>query len=187
MKDKNNNPLSGEVLVDQNKKRYKYSVKNGKAVIEVEKDKEFTVTAKAKDHFPKTVHGKPKEKRKSIDITLDPLKRETVYAYNDITFKYDSAELAESSFPILKAIAELFKKNPHLKIEIAGHTDNRGSDDYNIKLSARRAGKVKEFLIKSGVTDIRIESKGFGESKPVAPNDTDESMAKNRRVEFMIK
>ncbi len=187
LRNSKNNPLPGEITVNQNKQSYKYFAKNGKAIIEVEKDKEFILTAEAKDYFVKTIHIEPEQKKKGIDITLEPIRTDVTYVFNDINFKYRSAELTESSFPALNAIARLFKRNLQLKIEIGGHTDSIGGTDYNLELSQRRADKVKEFLTKNGVTDTRVETKGYGESKPVASNDTDEGRAKNRRVEFKIK
>lgn len=187
LKDNNNRPLRGEIIVYQNKKTTRYKVKKGKITIEVEKDKEFTIIARAEDYFVKTISRDPNRKRKDIEITLEPIRTHATYVFNDISFKYDSAELTESSFPTLTAIAELFKENPDLKIEIWGHTDSRGDEDYNLRLSHRRANKVKEFMVKNGIPDTRINSTGYGESKPIASNDTDEGRIKNRRVEFNIK
>ena len=187
LKNSENNPLPGEITVNQNKQSHKYFARNGKTVIKVEKNKEFFVIAEAKDYFVKTIHIEAKQKKKSIDITLESIQMDKTYVYNDINFKFGSAELLESSFFTLNAIGKLFKRNPHLEIEIKGHTDNKGREDYNLKLSQRRADKVKEFLIKNGILDTRIEAKGYGESKPVASNDTDEGRTKNRRVEFKIK
>jgi len=187
LKDSKNNPIKGEITVFQNNKPHKYYTKGGETIIEVEKNREFSMTAEAKEYFSKTVHIESRQKRKSIDITMQRLKKNRTYVFNDINFKYNSAELRESSYQTLKAISRLFKDNPDLKIIIKGHTDNIGGKDFNLKLSQRRADKVKDFLVKNGVKDTRIKAIGMGESKPVASNDTEKGRAKNRRVEFKIK
>lgn len=186
LKDNQNKHLSGEVTVQQDNKITRYKTQNGKAAIKVEKDKEFSITARAKDFFVKTITRKPEQKKKSIDIRLDPIRHQASYVFQDIGFKYNSAELTTKSIPTLKEIAKLLNENPQLKIEIRGHTDSTGNDEYNLKLSGRRADKVKEFMVKNGITDTKIKTKGFGESKPITSNDTEEGKAKNRRVEFII-
>jgi outer membrane protein OmpA-like peptidoglycan-associated protein len=77
-------------------------------------------------------------------------------------------------------------KNPHLKVEISAHTDNVGSDVYNLKLSDRRAQSVVRYLTEKGANASNLIAKGYGESKPLVANDTDENKAKNRRVEMSI-
>jgi outer membrane protein OmpA-like peptidoglycan-associated protein len=71
-------------------------------------------------------------------------------------------------------------------LEIQGHTDEKGSDDFNMKLSQSRADAVKNYLVSKGIVADTITAKGFGESKPIVPNDTDANREKNRRVEFKI-
>ena len=78
------------------------------------------------------------------------------------------------------------KENPDIKIEVRGHTDSTGEEEYNQKLSERRADSVIEYMIKNGISPERLNSVGFGEKKPVASNDTEEGMQLNRRVEFEI-
>ena len=76
--------------------------------------------------------------------------------------------------------------NPNIEIEIAGHTDNKGSDEYNLDLSAGRAQAVMDYIIAQGIDDWRIQSEGYGESRPETTNATDAGRAINRRVEFTI-
>ena len=78
------------------------------------------------------------------------------------------------------------KENPAIVIEMSAHTDAKGSDEYNFKLSDNRARSVMEYIISKGIDASRITSKGYGESKPVATNETDEGRQLNRRVEFTI-
>jgi outer membrane protein OmpA-like peptidoglycan-associated protein len=78
------------------------------------------------------------------------------------------------------------EKNPGLKIEIGGHTDNTGGDEKNRLLSENRAKNVYDYLIAKGVAEDRLTYKGYGSTKPVAPNTTPEGKAKNRRTEFIV-
>ncbi len=104
-----------------------------------------------------------------------------------INFETARAVILPESYPILDEAAKILTENPDIKIEIGGHTDNRGSDVYNQKLSQERAESVRLYLIeKHAIEGSRLFAKGYGESQPVAPNDTEENMAKNRRVEFTI-
>ncbi|HPE99105.1 MAG TPA: OmpA family protein, partial [Bacteroidales bacterium] len=86
----------------------------------------------------------------------------------------------------LNRLVKLMTDLPTLKIEIMSHTDNIGSDAYNLDLSNRRAESVVSFLIKSGISKDRLVAKGYGESQPVATNTTDEGRQANRRTEFRI-
>ena len=91
------------------------------------------------------------------------------------------------SDPILDEVAKVMKENPHIElIEVQGHTDNKGGAFYNRALSDKRAKAVKDALISRGVEAKRLRSKGYGQSKPIASNDTDEGRAENRRVQFDI-
>jgi len=86
----------------------------------------------------------------------------------------------------IKDIADFMKSNPGLVIEIGGHTDQQGSESYNMILSAKRANAVVNALISSGVVPERLKSKGYGFSSPVADNSTESGRALNRRTEFKI-
>jgi outer membrane protein OmpA-like peptidoglycan-associated protein len=83
-------------------------------------------------------------------------------------------------------VVTLLKENPAIEIEMSAHTDSRGSDDYNFKLSDNRARSVMDYILSKGIAPARIISQGYGETKPVVPNDTDENRQLNRRVEFKI-
>lgn len=100
-----------------------------------------------------------------------------------INFDFDSAEIKPEFMQKIKDFAEFLKRNKKYKAEIQGHTDSKGSEAYNLKLSERRAKAVYEALIKLGVDKSRLTYKGYGESMPIADNSTEEGRAKNRRVE----
>lgn len=105
-----------------------------------------------------------------------------------IQFEYDSAKILPVSHDLLNEVASTIKQNPQIKkLEIQGHASSEGEDDYNLKLSDKRAKSVMEYLTKTaGIDKTKLTSKGYGESQPIASNDTDEGREKNRRVEFVI-
>ena len=103
-----------------------------------------------------------------------------------ILFDFDSAIVKEESYPIIEEIVDAMLSKPSLKLEIQGHTDNVGKIDYNLDLSDRRAKAVMQKIIEGGVEERRLRARGFGMSKPVKPNETEEGRAANRRTEFVI-
>jgi outer membrane protein OmpA-like peptidoglycan-associated protein len=102
----------------------------------------------------------------------------------DINFKTASAELLPASNAALDFIVGFLKQYPDLRYEIQGHTDSRGEDDYNLLLSAARAATVRAYLLNKGIPDGNLIAIGYGESRPIADNNTAQGRAKNRRVEF---
>ena len=105
-----------------------------------------------------------------------------------IYFRTNRAKIRKISYPLLDEIAQVINAHPEiLLIEIQGHTDSRGRDRYNLKLSDKRAAAVVKYLVtKGGVDPSRLSSKGYGETMPIADNETEEGRAMNRRVEFVI-
>ncbi len=101
-----------------------------------------------------------------------------------VMYGFDSAEIKSEAFPMLDEAVSILKKNPELKVEIDGHTDNVGPAAYNMNLSERRAKAVMEYFVDKGVEAERLTTKGFGFTKPAVSNDTKEGRAKNRRVEL---
>jgi outer membrane protein OmpA-like peptidoglycan-associated protein len=105
----------------------------------------------------------------------------------NIYFDFDKFTLKQESFPELNKLEGMLLENPNMRIEIAGHTDYIGSEAYNNQLSVKRANSVVNFLINKGITPTRLESKGYGKSRPIASNDDEEDGRElNRRVEFKI-
>ena len=105
---------------------------------------------------------------------------------NNIFFDFAKATLKEESFIELNRVVKLMNENPTMKLELSGHTDNVGSDDANLTLSQNRAGSVVAYLNSKGISSDRLVAMGYGESSPVATNDTEEGRELNRRVEFKI-
>ncbi|MEW5721762.1 MAG: OmpA family protein [Thermodesulfobacteriota bacterium] len=101
-------------------------------------------------------------------------------------FDFDKALVKEEFLPRIKSSAEIIINNPHLIILIAGHTDNKGTDEYNMKLGLRRAEAVRDKLVEFGVSPERLKVESHGESQPIADNDTEEGRAQNRRVELHV-
>lgn len=120
------------------------------------------------------------------DLYLVPLEVGSTIRLNNIFFDVGKATLRPESFPELERLAGLMTENSKMQIELSGHTDNVGSDEANMKLSADRAKSVTDYLVSLGINAERIQSKGYGETKPVGSNDTEEGRQLNRRVEFTI-
>jgi outer membrane protein OmpA-like peptidoglycan-associated protein len=103
-----------------------------------------------------------------------------------ILFEFSKSDLGDSARKNLNSLVTVLNNYPNTNIEIQGHTDSRGTDDYNMGLSVRRATAVRDYLRQNGIIATRMTTKGFGESAPAYSNDTQEGMAQNRRVEFLI-
>lgn len=103
-----------------------------------------------------------------------------------INFEFDSDKIELASYPTLDAIADLMFSYEHLHLRVLAHTDNIGTEEYNLDLSERRAKSVKKYLCKRGVPPPYIRYIGLGFSQPIADNATEEGRAQNRRVEFRI-
>jgi outer membrane protein OmpA-like peptidoglycan-associated protein len=118
------------------------------------------------------------------------LKRPEPFVINklrNIYFAFDKHTLREQSYAELNKLYNLLEKNPTMKIEIAGHTDEIGPPEYNSDLSQQRANAVKKYLTSKGVSTDRVKAVGYGETKPMATNDDElEGRALNRRTEFII-
>jgi OOP family OmpA-OmpF porin len=131
----------------------------------------------SKDKCPDT----PKGDR--VDIDGCSIKEEI--RLPGVVFETNSAELRPESFPILETAVATLKKNPDLRIEVAGHTDSQGSDAYNLALSERRAATVMRYLQDAGVANA-LTSRGYGERSPIADNTSEEGRLRNRRVVLRV-
>ncbi len=122
----------------------------------------------------------------NLDMKLQPLLIGANLTLKEILFESNSDQLNEISFAELQRVVGLLKQNESLKVEIAAHTDDVGSAAYNVALSNRRAESVEKFLIEQKIPANRFTAKGYGESQPIVPNDTEENKALNRRVVLKI-
>jgi outer membrane protein OmpA-like peptidoglycan-associated protein len=126
-----------------------------------------------------------------IPVAQDALARETMEAgktirLNYILFDSGKAEFQPRSFAELKTLLAILDQHPGMSIEVYGHTDNLGSEEYNLELSLKRAVNVVTYLVEYGIASDRLSYKGFGHSSPIADNNTEKGRNKNRRVEFYI-
>jgi OOP family OmpA-OmpF porin len=120
------------------------------------------------------------------DIYLQPIQKGKSVRLNNIFFEFNSASISEDSKTEILKVAQFINENPGIKILIEGHTDDQGSDDYNMELSERRARAVYEFLINYEISPSALTYAGYGESRPIEENDSEKSRSLNRRIEFSI-
>ena len=104
----------------------------------------------------------------------------------NVNFEFNKDSLTPGARDVLIDVSKGLNSQKDLRVEIAGHTDSKGSDSYNQRLSERRAASVRTFLLSQGVSPAQLVSKGYGEAQPAATNDTDAGRAQNRRVEFRV-
>jgi OOP family OmpA-OmpF porin len=109
-----------------------------------------------------------------------------VIVLRGVNFDFDKATLTINAKAILDGVADALEKRPDIEVELGGHTDGKGSDSYNAKLSDRRSKSVKDYLVGKGIASDRMTTRGYGESVPVATNETDEGRELNRRVELKV-
>ncbi len=115
------------------------------------------------------------------------VKQDRIEVSETILFDFSSSRISDESHDVLDEIAEVITKHPNLKkIRVEGHTDSAGDSPHNLALSKKRAAAVVKYLVEQGVDAGRLVAEGFGQSKPIASNDTEEDRAKNRRVAFVI-
>ena len=125
-----------------------------------------------------------KKSVKDLIIALEKIDKNKIEILNNIYFDTNSSELKPESTVELSKLAELIWRNPTLKVEISGHTDNVGSAEANLDLSKRRAQAVVDYLLSEGLNNTNIKAVGYGETKPMAPNDSEIGRALNRRIEL---
>ncbi|HYG02258.1 MAG TPA: OmpA family protein [Chryseosolibacter sp.] len=120
------------------------------------------------------------------DLYLRPIEVGVTVRLKNIYFDFDKTTLKPESFIELDKVVDFLQQNKSVEIEIAGHTDNKGSDEYNENLSQGRSQSVVDYIISKGVEEFRLKAHGYGESRPLDTNDTEEGRASNRRVEFTV-
>lgn len=153
-------------------------------------NEEFIMTVKKKDYAFTSKYFRPTELKIEepieVEMELKPIETGTVVKLQDILFATNSAEFDHASEIILNSFIDFLKENPRLKIAIHGHTDNVGDPVSNMELSKQRANAVAKYLAENGIETGRMKWKGYGETRPVASNKTEEGRALNRRTEFVI-
>ena len=134
----------------------------------------------ASDQCPDTVAGAKVEPDGCV-------RKAQVVALPNIEFAYEKADLTEAGRETLGQVVRFMNDQPEITLDVWGHTDWKGTEIYNLRLSQRRAAAVMNFLIEQGIAPSRLKSAGFGESRPLADNETEEGRERNRRVELNIR
>lgn len=159
--------------------------------VAVKKDEEYLLTVKKKDYFFNSKHIDPKDDKytppTTVDLEIDRIEKAMPVRLQNVNFEYGSHKLNEVSKTNINQLIEFMKENKDLKVMLHGHTDNRGTPEFNLALSQLRVQSVRNYMRKQGVDSKRISYKGYGEKKPLATNSTKEGQAINRRVEFTVK
>lgn len=120
------------------------------------------------------------------DYYLTPVEPGLRFTYNNIHFHFGTSYLRKESLEVLQTFIKILEDNPAITIEIAGHSDDEGPDDYNLSLSQERAESIAAFMVNAGIDKSRLTARGYGETKPVDPGITKAAKARNRRVEFVV-
>lgn len=136
--------------------------------------------------LPEAVRPEPVEYKEEITEVVPELEVGESVTLENVFFQTGKATLLEVSIVELDKIVEMMQKNPTIRIQLGGHTDNVGKEEANQKLSEQRAKAVYDYLVRQGVKADRLSYKGYGQSQPVADNNTPEGRRKNRRTEFTI-
>lgn len=178
MKDK----LNGEVASDST---------NGNYLMVLTEGAEYALYIDAPGYLFKSYHFDFNKDSLDLEgltanIGMMPIRSGEKTTLNNVHFEHDSYDLSEKSKSALQFITDYLNNYPELLIEIAGHTDDSGSDRYNQTLSEQRAETVFNYLVMQGVDELRLFYKGYGSKKPIKSNSTEEGKAANRRIELVI-
>ena len=189
------NPLYAQMELDDNQTgevlaEFESSQSNGKFLISLPSGKNYGIAVKAEGYLFHSENFLIPEgslyREYDLEIYMKKIEVGKKIVLKNIFFETRSSILSPASKSEVERIAKIMVDNPTLKIEISGHTDNVGDDNYNQNLSEKRAKSVVDALVKLGIGTSRLEYKGYGEHDPVASNLTAEGKAENRRTEFKV-
>ncbi len=189
---KTNEPIAAKVdftLRPERRSSYSITSEAGKYNLEVGALGWYVMTASAEGFLPATdsVDFNSEDlSPASKDLFLAPIEVGLTVRLKNIYFDFNKTTLKPESFTELNKVVDFLQSNPTVEIEIAGHTDSKGTDEYNKTLSQGRSQSVVDYLAQQGIDMGRLTAKGYGESKPIDTNDTPEGQANNRRVEFTV-
>ncbi len=183
-------PAKLDIAFKSNRKgSIKVMAKGGKYEKEISELGWYMITASAEGYLNATDSVEANDDGMSPfsrDLYLPPIEVGATVRLQNIYFDFDKTTLKAESFIELNKVVDFLKQNETVEIEISGHTDSKGSDDYNINLSQGRSQAVVDYIIGQGIQDFRLSAHGYGESKAIDTNDTDAGRANNRRVEFTV-
>lgn len=186
---KTNLPIPANIHFQSDTLRTYMAGKDGKYSLSVPTVNEYVIRVEA-NGFVGTIERLDirtfEMKELEMNFKLQPIEIGATVNLKNVLFKQSTSTLLPESADELNMVADFMKANPRVSIALAGHTDNRGIPEHNVKLSKNRVDKVKEYLVSRGVEAKRISGKGYGGAKPIASNDTEETRRLNRRVEFTI-
>lgn len=178
-----------DLATDSIKQQVTSDAANGRYLIVLNKGSEYALYVNREGYLFKSLtfnYAEQDGKDVEIDIELEPINKGATIVLNNIFFETGKWELQPKSVTELRKLSALMQQNPQLKVEIGGHTDDVGSDAANLELSRKRAQAVVSYLTKNGIDASRLTAKGYGETTPQVPNDSDVNRAKNRRIEFKL-
>jgi peptidoglycan-associated lipoprotein len=171
----------------------------GEILFKLDWTKSYVFTARYRDHLAASVTINPAEVPKDPEhpsttlnrtLVLDPIFKNKEIVLENIFYDYDQWAIREDAKPSLNALSAILKTNPNIRIQLTSHTDCRGTDEYNLELSQKRAQAAIDYLMSTGIPAKRLEAVGMGESSPadncVCENCTEEQHQKNRRTTFKI-
>lgn len=194
-------PDDAQIIVKDNESGeivgiYKPNKRTGKYLFILPPGKNYNVTYEAEGYLFKSenliVPKNSSFQSMKREIKLAPIKANESIVLNNVFFEFDSDKLTADSKSELNKLFSLLSNNPSIKVEIQGHTDSKGNDKYNMRLSQKRAESVMNYLTKKGIKTSRVIAKGYGETQPIAKNqnddgsDNEEGRALNRRIELKI-
>lgn len=166
------------------------SDKNGNYLVPLPVGKDYAFNVNKKGYLFYSDNFSLQHQKKDVpfekNIPLQPIEANATIVLHNIFFESKQYALQPTSMIELDKLVLLLKENPGLKTEISGHTDNVGADKDNLLLSENRAKAVVKYLEEKGIAPTRLQAKGYGETKPVADNETEEGKAQNRRTEFKV-
>ncbi len=188
-------PLKAKIILVDNEKNkviseFESNPKTGNYLIVIQSGKNYGISVNKEEYlfhsenFDIPQSTDYQEVRKDVELKKVAVGSRIIL--KNIFFDFDKATLRDESVAELQRLKKLLEDVPDLKIEISGHTDNKGLDAYNKSLSERRAKAVMDYLVEKGIDKERLTYKGYGEERPIATNDTDEGRQLNRRTEFEI-
>jgi type IX secretion system PorP/SprF family membrane protein len=189
--EKYSNPVSGNILITKANKAVYSGNADSRGISQIFLEPGiYEININAKGYLPiqelLDISGLKKGSMHEYRLNSIKLEKGLIFKYKSINFETASDKLMSSSFNILDKMSEILKDYPQMVIEVAGHTDNVGDDNDNLKLSERRAAAVVSYLSSKGVKSEQMKAIGYGETQPIADNNTPEGRLQNRRVMFTI-
>lgn len=194
VQDENLSPIAGQqIIFEDNAKAYTTSSASddkGEMLVELLGGKTYNIRIKtigdAEDYNTIEIPALPEGQQYGLnELTITIFETKT-FTLDNVYFDSGKSSLKSTSFTELDELFEYMSLKKALKIEIAGHTDDVGDDEANMNLSDARAKAVKAYLVKKGIASDRVKTSAFGETTPVADNETPEGRAKNRRIEVNV-